>query len=30
VRTVLNRYTPKDDGPAMSDELAKALDQIAL
>jgi hypothetical protein len=30
VRTVLNRHTPKDDGPAMSDEFAKALDQIAL
>ena len=30
VRTALNRHTPKDEGSAISDELAKALDQIAL
>ena len=30
VRTVLNRHTPKDDGSAISDELAKALEQVAL
>ncbi|HYI41139.1 MAG TPA: hypothetical protein VE053_12560 [Allosphingosinicella sp.] len=30
LQTVLNRMTPKDDGPAMDAELAEALDRLGL